>query len=106
MSPRHPALGDAGGGPTDRAGLPPHERASGGGVGGEFPGLALRFPEHFGEVSRRGPRQVGGHLSLSPLLWLGATSRPPAPVPRPLCTEKAGMKESQAPTPVGLGSGG
>lgn len=53
--------------------------------------VALRSSEHFGEVSRRSPRQVGGHLPLSLLLWLGATSRPPAPVPRPFWTEKAGM---------------
>lgn len=46
------------------------------GRGAEPPSLALRSREHFGEVSRRCPRQVGGHLSLSPLLWLGATSRP------------------------------
>lgn len=57
-------------------------------VGGS---VALRSSEHFGEVSRRGPRQVGGHLPLSLLLWLGATSRPPAPIPQPFWTEKAGM---------------
>lgn len=69
----------AGGGPTDRQIGAFSLRARfgwGWGWGWGFPSLALRFPAHFWEVSRRGPRQVGVHLPLFPGLGFRTASSP------------------------------
>lgn len=82
------------------------ERALGGGRGGSGipPARCLAPPRTSGKFPS--PGQVSGYPLLSPRVRLGASCRPPVPVPRPHWVAEPGWgRRGQAPTPVGPGSG-